>query len=215
MMDNASRVEGAGLSPRNMRAAGLLCFFLGGFSAHRFYVGKQLTGAAQVTVCAGGPLFAIIGLASAVDPLTGLALPMMVAGGIWILVDFITIVSGKFKDVEGRVLRRFPMVVEESAPATPPPRPQPRQRPQPQPTQSTDASRLQQRILMCAKRDGGAVVPTTVAMHTGFDIDVVKEHLESLVDKGYAELQPSKDGTLMYVFPDMLTDERRNELELL
>ena len=58
-------------------------------------------------------------------------------------------------------------------------------------------------------------MPTTVAMRTGFDIDVVKEHLESLVDKGHAELQPSKDGSVVYVFRDMLTDERRNELELI
>ena len=198
-MDNASSVDGTPLSPKNMKTAGLLCFFLGGFSAHRFYVDKKLSGVFQLGLCVGGWFFLIFG---SVEYFTW----MIVAGAlsiitwfIWVLVDFITIVSGKFLDMEGRVVRN------ESAPA----------RPQPQPTQSSDASRLQQRILMCAKRDGGAVVPTTVAMRTGFDIDVVKEHLESLIDKGHAELQPSKDGIIMYVFPDMLTDERRNELELI
>ena len=67
---------------------------------------------------------------------------------------------------------------------------------------------------MAAKQSGGAITPTTVAMRTGFDVDAVKDHLESLVDKGYAELQPSKDGAID-VFRDMLTDEKRDQLELL
>ena len=68
---------------------------------------------------------------------------------------------------------------------------------------------------MCAKQEGGAVMPTIVAMRTGFGIDVVKEHLESLVDKGDAELQPTKDGSVVYVFRDMLTNQKRAELDLI
>jgi TM2 domain-containing membrane protein YozV len=55
--------------------AGLLCFFLGVFGAHRFYVGKIGTGLLQ--------LFTLGGL------------------GIWMLVDLIMLVSGEFKDKEG------------------------------------------------------------------------------------------------------------------
>jgi TM2 domain-containing membrane protein YozV len=55
--------------------AGLLCFFLGIFGAHRFYVGKIGTGLLQ--------LFTLGGL------------------GIWWLVDLIMLVSGEFRDKEG------------------------------------------------------------------------------------------------------------------
>jgi len=56
----------------------LLCFFLGTFGIHRFYVGKVGTGIMLLT-------------------LGGL--------GIWTLVDFIIIVTGGFKDSAGRYIK--------------------------------------------------------------------------------------------------------------
>ncbi len=52
----------------------LLCFFLGAFGAHRFYVGKIGTGILQLLTLGGL--------------------------GIWVLIDFIVIVTGSFKDKE-------------------------------------------------------------------------------------------------------------------
>jgi TM2 domain-containing membrane protein YozV len=57
----------------------LLCFFLGGFGIHRFYVGKIGTGVLQLLTFGGL--------------------------GIWALVDFITIAVGSFTDKEGRPIR--------------------------------------------------------------------------------------------------------------
>ena len=55
--------------------AALLCFLVGVFGAHRFYVGK--IGTAVVMLLTIGGL------------------------GIWMLIDFILIVTGSFKDANG------------------------------------------------------------------------------------------------------------------
>jgi TM2 domain-containing membrane protein YozV len=65
---------------KSMAPAAILCFFLGGFGAHRFYVGKVGTGV--LMLCTLGGL------------------------GIWTIVDFIMIVVGTFKDKDGLSLKR-------------------------------------------------------------------------------------------------------------
>ena len=58
---------------KSQSKAALLCLFLGGIGAHRFYVGKNGTGLFM--------LFTFGGL------------------GIWALADLITIIQGNFRDV--------------------------------------------------------------------------------------------------------------------
>lgn len=62
-------------SPKSWLAATLLCFFLGAFGVHRFYVGKIGTGILWLLT---GGLF-----------------------GIGVLVDFIIILCGNFSDSDG------------------------------------------------------------------------------------------------------------------
>ncbi|MGI2109466.1 NINE protein [Shewanella frigidimarina] len=57
----------------------LLCFFLGVFGAHRFYVGKIGTGILMLLTLGGL--------------------------GIWSLIDFIIIAVGSFKDKEGNMIK--------------------------------------------------------------------------------------------------------------
>lgn len=62
-------------SDKQILPALLLCFFLGVFGAHRFYVGKVGTGVLQFLTLGGL--------------------------GIWTLIDFIMIIVGSFRDRDG------------------------------------------------------------------------------------------------------------------
>ena len=68
------------MSDKKMVPAALLCFFLGGLGVHRFYVGKIGTRILMI--------FTLGGL------------------GIWLIIDFVMILTGSFKDKEGKDLDR-------------------------------------------------------------------------------------------------------------
>lgn len=70
-----------GVSDKSRTVASVLCFFLGGFGVHRFYVGKVGTGVAMI--------FTLGGL------------------GIWVLIDFIMILAGSFRDVDRRQVKNW------------------------------------------------------------------------------------------------------------
>ena len=72
---------------------------------------------------------------------------------------------------------------------------------------------IEQRILLSAKRQGGVLVPTDVTMVTGIDADEAQAHMEQMVSKGYMEMQVRHDGILVYVVPNLLTDEARASLD--
>ena len=56
----------------------LLCFFLGGLGAHRFYAGKIGTGILMFVTCGGL--------------------------GVWTLIDLVMIIIKKFTDSEGKLI---------------------------------------------------------------------------------------------------------------
>ena len=68
------------MSDKKMVTACLLCFFLGGLGIHRFYVGKAGTGILMILTLGGL--------------------------GIWIIIDFVMILTGGFKDSEGKDLQK-------------------------------------------------------------------------------------------------------------
>jgi TM2 domain-containing membrane protein YozV len=66
-------------SDKDFVATALLCFFVGVFGIHRFYVGKTMSGIIQLLTLGGL--------------------------GIWALVDLIVIIMGNFKDKDGLPIR--------------------------------------------------------------------------------------------------------------
>jgi TM2 domain-containing membrane protein YozV len=74
-------MESDTIAQKSRLAAALLCFFLGCFGAHRFYLKK--TGTAILMLCTLGGL------------------------GIWALVDLIFILTGSFRDKEGKRVYRW------------------------------------------------------------------------------------------------------------
>ncbi len=71
------------VSSKSRAAAALLCFFFGGLSIHRFYVGKI-----------GSALLQII-------------LNCLFVGLIWVLIDFIVILCGSFEDGDGNKIENW------------------------------------------------------------------------------------------------------------
>ncbi|MED4532730.1 TM2 domain-containing protein [Metabacillus fastidiosus] len=67
------------LSEKNWVVTLLLCFFLGGIGAHRFFVGKIGTGILMLITFGGF--------------------------GIWSLIDLIIIIIGNFKDSENKLIK--------------------------------------------------------------------------------------------------------------
>ncbi len=68
-------------------------------------------------------------------------------------------------------------------------------------------------ILRIAKKNRGLATPAEVALEGGVSADDAKEHLEQLVNKGFAEVRVRRSGTLVYVFADFLDDETGAQLE--
>lgn len=68
-------------SDRSRLVALLLCWFLGYFGAHRFYVGKMGTGLLMIVTLGGF--------------------------GLWWLLDLVMIVIGQFTDVEGKLVFKW------------------------------------------------------------------------------------------------------------
>jgi TM2 domain-containing membrane protein YozV len=81
-----------GKSPKSKTAAVILSVLFGQFGLHRFYAGKKTTAGLQL-------LLAIIGYMTLFFSIYGYFVLALL--GLWILLDFVMILKGKFKDAKG------------------------------------------------------------------------------------------------------------------
>ena len=76
------------------------------------------------------------------------------------------------------------------------------------------AESLEQVILRVARAGGGLVSPPQVATSSDWSLDDARACLDEMVRKGHAEQRATKTGSppLVYVIPDFLTDEGRQQV---
>ena len=68
-------------------------------------------------------------------------------------------------------------------------------------------------ILSAAKQRGGVVTASLLAMEGDYGMDEAKQALDEMVNAGHAELRVRKTGETVYAFPEMLSDDNREDLE--
>ena len=110
----------AQISPKSRLTTTLLAVFLGGFGAHRLYLEKTKTALGMLILSMAG--FSILGTVLSVRAypidqryfaidlgvvLASAGIIILIAVGIWAFVDFIVIVSGKMKDKEGKLIKKW------------------------------------------------------------------------------------------------------------
>lgn len=68
-------------------------------------------------------------------------------------------------------------------------------------------------ILRVAKKNNGIATPSLVALEGDISLDEAKALLEKLMNKGYAEMRVTKNGSIVYLFPDLTEDPQNPNLE--
>lgn len=72
---------------------------------------------------------------------------------------------------------------------------------------------VEQVILKTARRNQGIATPAEVALAGEIGIDHAKKILEKLAQKGYAQMQVTKGGAIVYFFPDFSPSGSHPKLE--
>jgi len=75
------------MAEKSKTVAALLCFFLGSLGIHRFYLGKIGTGILQIVLLVLGSILLVFGIGAFLYGILGL----------WVLIDFILILTGSLK----------------------------------------------------------------------------------------------------------------------
>lgn len=155
---------------------------------HRFYLGKPLSGLLYL-MTAG-----LFGIGTIYDALT---MPQQVR--------------------TARLARRLDDLLEERYTVMggrPERRVGPMAEPQPQPRSRRPRS-LDQAILGLAEVRHGVVTPSRVALEANVSPEKARDQLDRLVGQGFADVEVSANGVMVYVFREFLDDIGRAEIDSL
>lgn len=85
----------------------ILVIFVGNFGIHNFYLNRKERGITQLLLIIGGSIvFQLAALLGLLFP-AAIALILVLAGSIWIFIDFINIITGKLKPKNGEYTDAF------------------------------------------------------------------------------------------------------------
>jgi TM2 domain-containing membrane protein YozV len=93
-----AKEEELAISPKSRLATTLLAVFLGAYGAHRFYLGKIGSAVGML----------ILGIAGSLTWwVFGIGFVPLIIVGIWAFIDFIYAVTGRMKDKQGRLIKKW------------------------------------------------------------------------------------------------------------
>jgi TM2 domain-containing membrane protein YozV len=104
---NKTNVVSDDVSAKSRVVLLLLALFLGAFGAHRFYVGKIVSGIAMIVLLISGYAIFFFGIYYWIDMLWLIGYIPLIAVSIWWLIDFIMAICGSFKDKEGKLIKNW------------------------------------------------------------------------------------------------------------
>ncbi|MCX7942314.1 MAG: TM2 domain-containing protein [Dictyoglomaceae bacterium] len=88
-----------GFSDKSRKTTLLLCVFLGIFGAHRFYIGKIGTGLLMLFI---GFMWIVLSITLKMF-YWYLFIPLI----IWVLIDLVSVILGKMKDINGNLVWKW------------------------------------------------------------------------------------------------------------
>ncbi len=68
-------------------------------------------------------------------------------------------------------------------------------------------------ILKTAKANHGTITPSEVALEGDIPIEEAKKYLDKITVKGFAEMKITKNGVIVYRFPDFLKETKESGYE--
>jgi predicted transcriptional regulator len=66
---------------------------------------------------------------------------------------------------------------------------------------------VERTILHLAKQNKGIITASELALEAGISMDEAKKALDTLVNKGFADLRVRKSGTLVYTLPELMDSD--------
>ena len=138
-------------------------------------------------------------------PLLGLAY-LFTAGFCWIgtVIDLIRMPSLVEDENLKLQLRAGMMQQALAASSAPPPPMKPARLPRPKPTKKVSD---EQKLLMVANQNDGALTVALASIETGIPLDACKRLLEKMVKNGYCRRDVSAEADDLYVFPGLRSNK--------
>ena len=111
-MNNQPYQPNPGISPKSGPAALIICLLLNGFGAYDFYRGKIGQGVGHLALYLVGAVLYFFGYAAYLTTyeswpfvLMAISSILLIATGVWAIVDLIKLATGKSKDSKGLIVK--------------------------------------------------------------------------------------------------------------